>query len=189
MVRYTPLRQIADKEKNKLYSLLDTNPEIKYRIKIVLLASEGYTVPEIREMTNTYDKTIRKWIHKFNDNNGIEGLFTKIDYSPMVKIDNDARKVIVKIASTNPRDLGLKFSTWSLASTNPRDLGLKFSTWSLRSLAGYLTKDKKIVKQGISHTRIKDILNESKIEWRNSKIILGKSRDPEYELKKRGLNR
>ncbi len=168
-LRYTPLRDITDKEKNRLYSLLDTYPEIKYRIKIVLLASEGYTVPEIREMTNIYDRTIRKWIHKFNDN-GIEGLFTKIDYSPMVKIDNDARKEIVKIASTNPRDLGLKFSTWSL-----------------RSLAGYLTKDKKIVKHGISHTRIKEILNESKIEWRNSKTILGKSRDPEYELKKIGL--
>lgn len=66
----------------------------------------GYTVPEIREMTNTYDKTIRKWIHKFNDN-GIEGLFTKIDYSPIVKIDNDTRKEIVKIASTNPRS-GIK---------------------------------------------------------------------------------
>ena len=174
MVRYTPIREITykDKDKNKLYTLLDTNPEIKYRIKIILLANDGYTVPEIREMTNTYDKTIRKWIHKFNDNNGIEGLFTKIDYSPMVKIDNDARKQIVKIASTNPRDLGLKFSTWSL-----------------RSLAGYLTRDKKIVKQGISHTRIKEILNESKIEWRNSKTVLGKSRDPEYELKKRGLSR
>ena len=169
MVRYTPVSEITDKEKNKLYSLLDTNPEIRYRIKIVLLAGEGYTVPEIREMTNIYDKTIRKWIHKFNDN-GIVGLFTKIDYSPMVKIDNDTRKQIVKIASTNPRDLGLKFSTWSL-----------------RSLAGYLTRDNKIVKQGISHTRIKEILNESKIEWRNSKTVLGKSRDPEYELKKRGL--
>jgi transposase len=124
-------------------------------------------------MTNTYDKTIRKWIHKFNEMK-IDGLFTKIDYSHTVKIDNDTRKEIVKIASTNPRDLGLKFSTWSL-----------------RSLAGYLTKeeDKKIVKQGISHTRIKDILNESKIEWRNSKMVLGKSRDPEYELKKRGLSR
>ena len=171
MVRYTPLKEITDKEKNRLYSLLDTNQEIKYRIKIVLLASDGYTVPEIREMTNTYDKTIRKWIHKFN-NEGTEGLFTKIDYSPMIKIDNDARKEIVKIASTNPRDLGLKFSTWSL-----------------RSLAGYLTRDNKIVKQGISHTRIKEILNESKIEWRNSKTVLGKSRDPEYELKKRGLSR
>ena len=169
MVRYTPVSEITDKEKNKLYSLLDTNPEIRYRIKIVLLAGEGYTVPEIREMTNIYDKTIRKWIHKFNDN-GIVGLFTKIDYSPMVKIDNDTRKQIVKIASTNPRDLGLKFSTWSL-----------------RSLAGYLTKDKKIVKQGISHTRIKEILNESKIEWRNSKTVLVRSRDLEYELKKRGL--
>ena len=170
MVRYTPIREIIDKEKNKLYTLLDTNPEIRYRIKIILLANDGYTVPEIREMTNTYDKTIRKWIHKFNDNNGIDGLFTKIDYSPMVKIDNDARKQIVKIASTNPRELGLKFSTWSL-----------------RSLAGYLTKDKKIVKQGISHTRIKEILNESKIEWRNSITVLGKSKDPEYELKKIGL--
>lgn len=169
MVRYTPLREITDKEKNRLYSLLDTNQEIKYRIKIVLLASDGYTVPEIREMTNTYDKTIRKWIHKFN-NEGTEGLFTKIDYSPMIKIDNDARKEIVKIASTNPRDLRLKFSTWSL-----------------RSLAGYLTRDNKIVKQGISHTRIKDILNESKIEWRNSKTVLGRSRDPAYELKKIGL--
>ena len=98
MVRYTPIREIKDKDKNKLYTLLDTNPEIKYRIKIILLANDGYTVPEIREMTNTYDKTIRKWIHKFNDN-GIEGLFTKIDYSPIVKIDNDTRKEIVKIAS------------------------------------------------------------------------------------------
>ena len=154
MVRYTPISEITDKEKNKLYSLLDTNPEIRYRIKIVLLAGEGYTVPEIREMTNIYDKNIRKWIHKFNDN-GIVGLFTKIDYSPMVKIDNDTRKQIVKIASTNPRELGLK------------------STWSLRSLAGYLTRDKKIVKQGISHTRIKEILNESKIEWRNSITVPG----------------
>ena len=88
----------------------------------------------------------------------------------MVKIDDDTRKQIVKIASTNPRDLGLKFSTWSL-----------------ESLAGYLTKDKKIVKQGISHTRIKEILNESRIEWRNSKTVLVRSRDLEYELKKREL--
>ena len=54
MVRYTPLRDITDKEKNRLYSLLDTYPDIKYRIKIVLLASEGYTVPEIRERWPTY---------------------------------------------------------------------------------------------------------------------------------------
>jgi len=86
---------------------LNTNPKIKYRIKIILLANDGYTVPEIREMTNIYDKTIRKWIHKFNEMK-IDGLFTKIDYShTTVKIDNGTRKEIVKIASTNPRS-GIK---------------------------------------------------------------------------------
>jgi DNA-directed RNA polymerase specialized sigma24 family protein len=64
-VRYTPIRNISEEEKRELYDLLDNNnPDIKYRAKIVLLAGEeGYTVPEIREMTNIYDKTIRKWIH------------------------------------------------------------------------------------------------------------------------------
>jgi hypothetical protein len=43
VVRYTPIREITDKEKNKLYALLDTNPDIKYRIKIILLANDGGT--------------------------------------------------------------------------------------------------------------------------------------------------
>ena len=62
-VRYTHIRKILDEDKKELYDILDIHPEIKYRAKIVLLAGEGYTVSEIREMTNTYDKTIRKWIH------------------------------------------------------------------------------------------------------------------------------
>ena len=60
-VRYTPIRNISDKEKKELYDLLDDNPDIKYRARIVLLAGEGITVPEITGMTNIYDKTIRKW--------------------------------------------------------------------------------------------------------------------------------
>jgi hypothetical protein len=57
-VRYIPIRNISEK-KRQLYDLLDNNTDIKYRAKIVLLAGEeGYTIPEIREMTNIYDKTI-----------------------------------------------------------------------------------------------------------------------------------
>ena len=80
-------------------------------------------------MTNIYDKTIRKWIHRFNDN-GTDGLFTGIDYSNMVKINDKARKEILVISLTSPRELGLKFSTWSL-----------------RTIAGYV-KQKKVVVQG-----------------------------------------
>jgi hypothetical protein len=45
-------------------------------------------------------------------------------------------------------------------------------------------KEKKIVKT-ISHTAVRYILRENGIELRHSKkTILGKSRDPEYDLKK-----
>ena len=167
-MRYTPIRNISEEEKRELYDLLDNNnPDIKYRAKIVLLAGEeGYTVPEIREMTNIYDKTIRKWIHRFNDY-GVKGIFTQMDYSGMIKITDKARNEILRISSTNPREIGLKFSTWSL-----------------RSIAGYV-KEKKLIKEdGISHTAIRDILIEKGVEWRYSKTVLGKSKDPDYDLKK-----
>ena len=44
-------------------------------------------------------------------------------------------------------------------------------------------EEKKIINS-ISHTEVKNVLVKHGIEWRNSKTILGKSRDPEYELKK-----
>ena len=62
-------------------------------------------------------------------------------------------------------------------------IGLKFSTWSLRSIAGYV-KEKKLIKDGISHTAIRDILIEYGVEWRHSKTVLGKSKNPDYDLKK-----
>jgi transposase len=167
-VRYTPIRNISEEEKRELYDVLDNNPDIKYRAKIILLAGEeGYTVPEIREMTDIYDKTIRKWIHRFNDY-GVKGIFTQMDYSGMIKITDKAKNEILRISSTNPREIGLKFSTWSL-----------------RSIAGYV-KEKKLIKEdgGISHTAIRDILIEYGVEWRHSKTVLGKSKDSDYDLKK-----
>ncbi|MFZ0513185.1 MAG: hypothetical protein WAM14_16360, partial [Candidatus Nitrosopolaris sp.] len=35
-VRYTPIRNISEDEKRELYDILDNNPDIKYRAKIVL---------------------------------------------------------------------------------------------------------------------------------------------------------
>jgi hypothetical protein len=84
----------------------------------------------------------------------------------MIKIDDKVKGEILRISSTSPRTQGLKFSTWSL-----------------RSIAGY-ARERKIVKS-ISHTTVRNVLRDSGVEWRNSKTILaGKSRDPEYDMKK-----
>ena len=101
-MRHTHIRNISEDKRRELYDILDNNPDIKYRAKIVLLAGDGYTVSEIREITNIYDKTIRKWIHRFNDY-GVKGIFTQMDYSRMIKITDKARDEILHISSISPR--------------------------------------------------------------------------------------
>jgi transposase len=166
-MRDTFLRMLTDGEKNYLHLMLEDN-EAEYRAKIILLKDDGYTVPQIRKLTNHHDNNIRKWIHRFNEK-GIDGIISKKQYNhKQHKFDDDIEKQIVDITSTNPRSF---------------DLG--FSTWSLRVLAGFLMNDLKLVDK-ISHSEIRNILLKHNIKWRKSKTILSnkRSNDPEYALKK-----
>ncbi len=115
--------------------------ESDYRAKIILLKNEGYTVPQIRKMTNHHDLSIRKWIHRFNEK-GIDGIISKKHNHKQHKFDNDLEKQIVDITSANPRSYGLGFSTWSL-----------------HVLDGFLINDLKLVDK-ISHSEIRNILLE-----------------------------
>ncbi len=72
-MRDTFLRMLTDDEKNLLHLMMLEDKESGYRAKIILLKDEGYTVPQIRKITNHHDINIRKWIHRFNDK-GIDGI-------------------------------------------------------------------------------------------------------------------
>jgi transposase len=171
-MRDTFLRMLTNDEKNQLHLMLE-DKESGYRAKIILLKDEGYTVPQIRKITNHHDINIRKWIHRFNEK-GIDGIVSKKHNHKQHKFDNDIEKQIVETASANPRSF---------------DLG--FSTWSLRILAGFLMYDLKPVDK-ISHSaEIRNILLKHNIKWRKSKTVLSnksRSNDPEYTLKKSTLN-
>lgn len=169
-MRDTFLRLLSDDERTILHNMIqDRDEESKYRAKIILLKDEGYTVPEIRMATNHHDVNIRKWIHRFNDQ-GIEGMVSRIHKYRSIKVTAETEKKIVEIATKNPRDY----------------YRLPFSTWSLRVLAGYISKELNLVNT-ISHTEIRNILLKHGIRYRQSKITLGNNQDPEYHLKKRGL--
>jgi transposase len=168
-MRDTFLKMLTDKEKDILYQLMLDDKESGYRAKIILLKGDGYTVPEIRRATNHHDSNIRKWIHRFNEK-GIDGIASKVHKHKPTKITDDIENKIVEIVTNNPRN----------------DYGLSFSTWSLRVLAGFITKDMHLV-DNISHTKVRNILLNHGIKWRQSKITLGNSQDPEYHLKKREL--
>src|ERR671915_1960680 len=134
-MRDTYLREVTDNEKDNLYWLLDDR-ESGYRAKIILLKYEGYTVPEIRQMTNHHDNNIRKWIHRFNEHS-IDGIISKKHNHSAQKVTDEIEKQIVRITSSSPRKYGLRFSTWSLCV-----------------LAGHLM-EKKIV-DSISHSEIRN---------------------------------
>ena len=168
-MRDTFLRMLSDDEKNTLHLMLE-DKESGYRAKIILLKDEGYTVPEIRKITNCHDNNIRKWIHRFNEK-GIDGIISKKHNHKQYKFDNAIEKQIVDIASSHPR------------TTH----GLGFSTWSLRILAGFLMCDLKLIDK-ISHSELRNILLKHNIKWRKSKTVLSKSNDSEYALKKSMLN-
>ncbi|NOJ32860.1 MAG: hypothetical protein DA329_12055 [Candidatus Nitrosocosmicus sp.] len=170
-MRDTYLRLITDDERNMLYEMMQDEDDkgSGYRAKIILFKDEGYTVPEIRRATNHHDVNIRKWIHRFNEQ-GTEGIMSKIHTHIPIKVTSEIEKKIVEIATKNPRE----------------GYGLPFSTWSLRVLAGYISKEINLVDT-ISHTEIRNILLKHGIRYRQSKITLGNSQDPQYHLKKRGL--
>ena len=119
-MRDTFLRMLTDDEKNLLHLMLE-DEESGYRAKIILFKDEGYTVPQIRMMTNHHDHNIRKWIHRFNEK-GIDGIISKKHNHKQYKFDDIVERKIVDIASSNPKV----------------DYGFGFSTWSLRVLAGFL---------------------------------------------------
>ena len=88
------LREISTEEMNDLYWLLDNDSEADYRARIILLRDEGYTVPEIRRITNHHDNNIRKWIHRFNED-GIDGIVSRKHIRNAHKItDNIERKIV-----------------------------------------------------------------------------------------------
>src|SRR4029079_9536593 len=151
-MRDTLIRMFVYNEKNLLHMMFE-DKEYGYRAKIILLKDEGYTVPQIRKITNHHDNNIRKWIHRFNEK-GIDGIISKKHNHKQHKFDNNIEKQIVDIASSHPRTA----------------YGLGFSSWSLRILAGFIMCNLKLVDR-ISHTELRNILLKHTIIWRKAKPV------------------
>ena len=89
-VRDAFLRILTIDEKNILHLMLE-DAKSGYRAQIILLKDEGYTVPQIRKITNHHDNNIRKWVHRFNEK-GIDGIISKKYSHIQYKFDDDIEK-------------------------------------------------------------------------------------------------
>jgi transposase len=123
--------------------------DLARRAAIILLSSEErYRVPEVATLVSMHESSVRYWIHRFNEE-GMPVLRPDEASGRGSRIDPDLRDTLVE-----------------LAITPPRQLGLKFTTWTLRELQGYLV-DQEIVDT-ISHETIRQILKDEEVDWQTS---------------------
>jgi transposase len=127
-------------------------------------SNDAHTVTEIVKMVNIHANNVRKWILGFN-RVGVQVVLHK-------NTEKTPRKVFEKET---------KDKICSVALDKPRELGMKFTSWSLSSLQQYLV-DRNAVEK-ISIEKLRQILAERAITFKKSKEWLD-STNIEYQTKK-----
>ena len=109
------VRPLRDRERKRLqeWARYQTDDQMRKRARVILLSAEGYTVPRISEQVGLHPINVRKWIHRFNEH-GLAGLQSGKSPGRPPRFTAEQREQIIKIAQTDPQELGLSFQRWSL---------------------------------------------------------------------------
>jgi transposase len=139
----------AGEEKQLRQWLNGGDEELCHRARVILLSSQGYSVPEISPVVEAHPTNLRKWIHRFNQR-GPHGLISPRSGGPPTRINEQQKAEIV-----------------SLSQRCPRDLGLTFTKWTLHKLAEQAVE--RGIVDSISHEYVRQILREAGSDYRRRK--------------------
>lgn len=159
------VRSLSQEESIELDRIiLNGKPYQRKRAKVIKFSNEGYTSTEIVQMVNMHANNVRKWINGFNK----EGI-------SIITHKNTGKRP----RQTFTEEDAAKIESISLS--RPRELGRKFTNWSLSKLKQYLL-DNGIVK-GISIETLRRMLLSKGITFQHTKAWIH-STDPDYQKKK-----
>ncbi|MFQ5811460.1 MAG: helix-turn-helix domain-containing protein [Armatimonadota bacterium] len=166
MNRIHRLRKLSAAELAELQRLLraeNTSAALFRRCRVVWLLAAGYSIADASRYVGIHYTNAHKWVKRF-EAEGLEGLRTRSRQGRPRVYDEAAEEIVV-----------------DLATSRPKDLGLDFTTWSLTKLAKHLRGHELL--PDISHETVRRILRR-----RGLRFLAGQtwceSDDPEYEAKK-----
>ena len=108
------VNELSETDRRRLLQWIDSKEEpLCHRARVVLLSSEGRTVPEIARLVGAHPANLRKWIHRYNAR-GPEGLISPRGVGAPVRITGTKKGQIAELARQSPRALGLPFRRWTL---------------------------------------------------------------------------
>jgi transposase len=161
------MRALTEEEErviSKLVRSRTASVRLVQRARIIALAKEGYTIPQIMAKLEMTERIVRKWWKRF-EQQGLSGL-------------EDAPRPGAPSRYTAEN----KARVLEAALTRPTDLNLGFTCWTFERLAAYVHEHLGIHMQ---KTRIFEILHEEGLRWRHEETWFGERVDPDF-AKKRG---
>jgi len=166
MNRAHELRELSADELLELQSLLraEKTPGAHFRrCRLVWLVAGGYSIADASRYVGLHYTTAHGWVKRF-EAEGLDGLRTRPRSGRPRVYDTAAEDLIV-----------------DLATSRPRDLGLGFTTWSLSKLADHLHQSEGL--PDISHETVRSILQRRGLHFLTGGTWC-ESTDPEFEAKK-----
>jgi transposase len=160
------VRQLTSEEERvigKLARSQSASKRVVERAKIIQLANEGLSIPQIVQQLQLSEPTVRKWWKRF-EQQGLAGL-------------EDAPRAGAPSRYTAEH----KARVLQAARTRPSELGLPYSRWTFERLAVYA---KEQLGLSMKKTRIFEILQEEGLRWRKQETWFGERLDPEFAQKR-----
>ena len=164
------LRPLAEQEEGALRTVAHgqkVEARLRDRARICWLSHTGHRVQEIVALVGADDKTVRRWITRFNTQ-GLAGL-----------ADAPRRG---RPPTYTPEEIGTVIAT---SLTPPGDLDLPFASWTLDRLAAYLHEAEGIA---IKRSRIGELLQAEGLRWRTQETWFGERVDPAFAAKRGRLS-
>jgi transposase len=160
------LRSLTDDETAELRRLAQSQKveaRLRERARICWHSYEGESVREIMAALHLDERTVRRWLHRFNAQ-GLAGL---------TDAPRQGRPTIY-----TTQEVGVVIAT---SLTPPDDLGLPFGSWTLDRLVAYLSETHGITMQ---RSRIGEILQAEGVRWRTQETWFGERVDPAFAEKR-----
>lgn len=164
------LRELTKEEEQEIKQWSQSRTQearLVERAKIIRLASEGRRVPQIATELGINEKSVRKWLKRFNEQS-LEGLSDAPRSGAPTRYTGEVRAQIITTALTNPRDLQQPFGSWTYQRLNIY----------LREVCGFQMKQ----------TRMFEILQAEGLRWRKQETWFGERVDPDFAKKRGSLN-
>jgi transposase len=162
-LRLRVLTAEEDRVIGKLVRSQTASVRLVQRAKIVHLASQGKTIPQITTELGCAPNVARKWFKRF-EAQGLPGL-------------EDAPRS----GAPSRYTAETKAQVLAAALTPPQELGLPYSSWTFERLAAYVREQLGVA---LKKTRIFEILRDEGLRWRKQETWFGERLDPEFARKR-----